>query len=125
MGPSLAITHHVCEFLSSLCFVLSVVFILAEAKKANLKPLSYRHDTIAIFLMLKVAAHSRVIAHPLQNPLVSFFGRLPEEAVRLSFKDFVLGVGNAFGEDLSLRHMIASHYVIVSDHDQRRHGDVA
>jgi hypothetical protein len=47
-------------------FSSQVVFILAEAKNANLKKSSsYRHDTIAIFLMLEVAAHSRVIAHPL------------------------------------------------------------
>jgi hypothetical protein len=69
---------------------------LAEANKANLKPLPIV-TTPSPFLMLEVAAHSRVIAHPLQNPLVSFFGRLPEETVRLSFKDFVFRIGNAFG----------------------------
>ena len=45
--------------------------------------------------------------------------------MRLSFKDFVLGVGNAFGEYLRLRDVIASHHVIVTDHDQRRHRDIA
>ena len=45
--------------------------------------------------------------------------------MRLSFKDFVLGVGNPFGEYLRLPDVIASDYVIVTDNYQRRHRDIA
>ena len=45
--------------------------------------------------------------------------------MRLSLEDFVLGVGNSFGEHLRLRHVIASDHVIVANNDQRWHGDVA
>lgn len=45
--------------------------------------------------------------------------------MRLSLKDFVLGVGEAFGEYLSLRDVIATHNVAVSNHYQSRYRDVA